>query len=74
MNVDEHIEKVRFIFEFLSIRIASLDVILQLVPVLGAYDGMFPVSGLLTVYKKQLEFVEGAEFLEAAKGCKCIVS
>ncbi len=73
-DVDEHIEKVRSIIEVRSLRIAAFDVILQLVPLLGAYDGMFPVSGLLTVYKNQLEFVEGEEFFEAAKGCKCVVS
>ncbi len=74
MNVDQHIEKVRAIFLVLSVRDSVFDLMVQLVPLLNAYDGMFPVSGLLATYKQQLEFVEGAELLKAVSSCKCSIS
>ena len=51
-----------------------LTLFVQIVPALNAYDGMFPVGGLVMLYKKQLEYATGAEIFAAAQGCGCTVS
>ena len=51
-----------------------LTLFVQIVPALNAYDGMFPVGGLVGMYKSQLTYATGAEIFEAAQGCGCIIS
>ena len=46
---------------------------MQIVPVLGAYDGMFKVTELTRLYKEQLQYQGGEDIAQAIENCGCSI-